>query len=925
MMRALCFSMFIILSSGIYFSCKTGEFSPPEVSNLRTEMLVDPLGIDAVNPLLSWEVSGRQNGIKQIACRIITASSPEKLEKDEGDLWDSGKIYSDRSIGTAYNGKPLKSRMRCYWKVRIWSENGESNWSKPAEWTMGFLYEKDWQAKWIGFDRAFPWDDEGMFSRLSARYFRKEFVAPKEIRHATLYIIGLGLYELYVNGQKIGNQVLSPAPTDYAKNIKYNVFDVTENIQKGNNAVGVVLGNGRYYTMRQNFKPYKIKDFGYPSLLLQLELEFADGKRESVITDDTWKGTAGGPVRSNNEYDGEEYDARKEMPGWNKTGFNESGWIAAEFVQEPGGSPEAQMNPNMQVMETLNPVSISHIKNDKWVLDMGQNIAGWVRLQVRGEKGKQVKLRFAEILRPDGEIFTDNLRDARATDIYTLKGTGEETWEPSFVYHGFRYVEITGFPGKPSAKDFEGRVVYDDLKTVGTFETSDSVTNQIFRNACRGIAGNYKGMPVDCPQRDERQPWLGDRAIGCYGESFVFGNALLYIKWLDDIKNSQRADGSICDVAPAYYKYYSDNMTWPGTYLLIAEMLYNQTGNESVIIKHYPFMKRWMEYMKQNYMTPGFIITKDSYGDWCAPPETIEAGLGKSANVKHPSSLISTAYYYHFLQLLQRFALIAGYDTDISNYASLADSMKAGFNNHFFHPETSSYGENNLTDNLLPLAFNMVPEGQTIGLVKNVANIIEVKNNGHLSCGVIGIQWLMRVLTEHGRCDLAWKIATTTTYPGWGYMVKNGATTIWELWNGNTAAPDMNSYNHVMLLGDLIVWYYENLAGIKSNPEKPGFKEIIMKPEITGGPDFVKASYYSVHGLIKSEWKKESGIFSWNITVPGNTTALVFVPAKNRSDVTVNGENVKSFDDIRFIRMENERAVFEVGSGEYHLESGIRD
>jgi alpha-L-rhamnosidase len=883
-------------------------------------MLTDPEGIDAVNPKLTWELSGDQRGIIQTAYRIIIASSPDKLKANEGDLWDSGRIGSDRSIQVAYEGKPLKSRMRCYWKVKVWSENGESDWSEPAKWSMGFLYAKDWQGQWIGFNRAFPWDDEGMFSRLSARYFRKGFVASKEIRHATVYITGLGLYELYINGQKIGNQVLAPSPTDYTKNVKYNVFDVTANIQNGANAVGIVLGNGRYYTMRHNYKPYKIKDFGYPKLLLQLEVEYADGTKDVVKTDSTWKGTADGPIRSNNEYDGEEYDARKEMPGWNQTGFSDKSWEAAEYVQEPGGNLEAQMNENMKVMGSVKPVSINQIRPNTYIMDMGQNMVGWVKMKVKGDKGRQVKLRFAEILQANGELFTSNLRDAKVTDIYTLKGGEEEIWEPSFIYHGFRYVEISGYPGKPTPDNFEGRVIYDDMKTIGTFETSSSVTNQIFKNASWGIIGNYKGMPVDCPQRNERQPWLGDRAVGSQGESYIFDNVRLYIKWLDDIRNTQKADGSICDVAPAYYKYYSDNMTWPGTYLLVTNMLYNQIGDKTFIIKHYPSMKKWMEYMRERYMNDSFIITKDTYGDWCEPPKTIDEGRGKSADVKHPSSLISTAYFYHILQLMQRFAKLTGNDADIPGYAILADSMKTGFNGQFLNSESSSYGVK-LTDNILPLCFGMVPTSQTENVIKNIVNIIEEKNNGHLSCGEVGIQWLMRVLTENGRADVAWEIATNTTYPGWGYMIENGATTIWELWNGNTAAPNMNSYNHVMLLGDLIVWYYENLAGIKSNPEKPGFKEIIMKPEIIDGLDFVKASYYSIHGLIKSEWEKVANTFSWNITVPGNSKALVFIPANAKSDITENGEKATSVKGIKFLRMEQDRAVFEVGSGEYHFKS----
>ncbi len=885
-------------------------------------MLRDPEGIDEINPKLSWEISGERRGIIQTAYRILAASSPEKLSANEGDLWDSGKVLSGSSIHVPYKGVPLKSRMRCYWKVKVWSEDGESDWSEPAYWSMGLLHEIEWQGIWTGLDKSFPWDDEGMFSRLSARYLRKEFEVNKEIKRATVYIIGLGLYELYINGQKIGDQVLAPSPTDYLKNVKYNVFDVTDKIQPGDNAAGVILGNGRYFTMR-NYKAYKIKNFSYPKMLFQLEVEYSDGSVSVTKSDETWKITADGPIRSNNEYDGEEYDARKEMPGWNLAGFDAGNWLNTQSVQEPGGRLEAQMNENMKIIQSLRPVSIKRIRPDTYIMDMGQNMVGWIKMKVKGGKGKQIKLRFAEILKDNGELSTYNLRDAKATDIYILKGKGEEIWEPSFVYHGFRYVEISGYPGVPDIEDFEGRVVSDDIKTIGSFETSNEITNQIFRNAWWGIIGNYKGMPIDCPQRNERQPWLGDRTVVSYGESFIFDNARLYLKWMDDIYFTQKADGAICDVAPAYFKYYSDNMTWPGTYLMVTRMLNVQFGEKSHIEKHYPSMKKWLNYMRDRYMNENYIVTRDSYGDWCAPPETIEAGRGKSANVKHPSELISTAYYYHFMELMQDFASLTGNEKDIAGFADLAGKIRKGFNDEFFNPESHSYGDNTLTDNLLPLCFGIVPEEKKAEVLDNIIKILEITNNGHLSCGVIGVQWLMRTLTENGRSDLAFRIATNTTYPGWGYMIENGATTIWELWNGNTAAPDMNSYNHVMMLGDLIIWYYENLAGIKSDPDFPGFKKIIMKPEIIDGLDFVKASYNSVHGLIKSEWKKESNKFHWDLTIPGNSVAIISIPANNRSDVSESGIKATEAEGIRFLKMQDGRAMFEIGSGEYHLTSEI--
>ena len=895
-----------------------------KLDNLRCEMLENPIGIDVVNPNLSWNIKSNERGVSQNAYRIIVASSKENLDQNIGDMWDSDKVESDQSIQITYQGKKLESRKECFWKVKVWTSHGESEWSSIANWSMGFIYYKDWQGRWIGFDRVFPWDSDSFNSRLSARYFRKEFKLNKTIEKARVYIIGLGLYELFLNGKKIGDQVLTPSPTDYTKNVKYNVFDVTEELQQGENAIGVILGNGRYYTMRQHYKAYKIKNFGFPKMLVQLEVEYDDGSTRIITTDSSWRGTANGPIRSNNEYDGEEYDAQREMPGWSKPGFNDTDWLDAEYVEEPRGEFEAQMNPYVKVLQTIKPVSIKEISKGRYILDIGQNIAGWIKLKVKGNRGDQVQLRFAEILQDNGELFTANLRDAKACDLYTLKGEGEEVWEPKFVYHGFQFVEIIGFPGTPTLDNFEAKVVSDEIDKNGEFTTSNSLINQLFKNAYWGVLSNYKGIPIDCPQRDERQPWLGERAVGCYSESYIFGNELLYRKWIDDIAYSQKADGSVCDVAPSYFRYYSDNMTWPGTFLFVADMLYRQYGDVRPIVKHYDAMKKWMFYMRDRYLSDEYILTQDRYGDWCAPPKTIEEGRGKSADVKYPSQLISTTYFYHFLGMMQQFATLSGNEQDILEYKELAEKVKNNFDKNFYRPELSGYGENKLTDNILALYMDLVPENKKKTIAGTIEDIIVNENKGHLSTGMIGTKWIMRTLTDHNRTDIAYQLATNKTYPSWGYMIENGAKVIWELWNGNTASPRMNSYNHVMMLGDLIIWYYESLAGIKSSDQSPGFKQIIMKPEIINQLDYVNASYNSVHGLIKSNWEKKDNTFNWDISIPANTNAIVYFPSNIVNEPTENGLNINEIETVRFLRMEGNRKVYQVGSGDYSFHSEMK-
>ncbi|MEO8239520.1 MAG: family 78 glycoside hydrolase catalytic domain [Flavobacterium sp.] len=887
------------------------------VTNLQTEMLNNPEGIDVVQPRLSWQIQSNENDVKQTAYQIIVASTLENLNANKADLWDSGKVENNESVNIIYKGKKLKGRQDVFWKVIVWTNKGEIKSNENAHFSIGILSYADWKSThWIGYEKLSKEDSVSQYSRLSARYLRKEIDVKKQVKSAKVYIMGMGLYELYINGNKIGDQVLAPVPTDYTKNIKYNVFDVTSQLKEGKNMLGTILGNGRFFAMRQDYKPYKIKSFGFPKMALQLFVEYTDGTKDIIRTDDTWKLTTDGPILSNNEYDGEEYDARKEMKGWNTTSFDDKSWINVRYVQEPGGFYEAQMTPNMKIKGEVKPISIKATSKGTYILDMGQNMVGWLQLKVKGKKGNAVTMKFAESLQADGSLYIANLRDAKTTDVYTLKGEGEEIWEPRFIFHGFRFVEISGFPAKPTLDNFVGKVVYDDIKTTGTFESSDATMNQIFKNAHWGISGNYKGMPIDCPQRNERQPWLGDRTTGAYGESFLFDNQTLYAKWLDDIKYSQTQDGGLPDVAPAFWRYYGDNVTWPGTYITVADMLYQQFADAEVIKKQYPSMKKWMVYMEENYLQND-LMDKDKYGDWCVPPESLELIRSKDPSLTTDGGLISSAFYYNLLGIMQKFAKIADVDADILHYNDLATRIKKAFNAKYLNTASNTYANNTVTANVLPLAFGMVPEDVKEKVFQNMAHEVEVTKQGHISTGVIGTQFLMRTLTNFGRGDLAYKLASNKTYPSWGFMVENGATTIWELWNGNTADPSMNSQNHVMLLGDLMIWYYENMAGIKSNRDTPGFKQIIMKPDFNAGLTFVNASYESIHGLISSNWKKNKNTLQWKITIPANTSAVVYLPITNASSVTVNNQKLTQFSTS--YTTENKSIVLTLPSGSYVL------
>lgn len=916
-MRRPAKSFWAFLILGLWISACNKQSADTELVNdkikvmrLLTNGLENPLAIATSEPTFSWNLESQINDVSQTAYQILVASSIELLEKDSANLWNSGRVESGKTLHITYEGKVLKSKESAYWKVKTWTNQGRTEWSEVAVFGTGLLHQKDWWGRWIGFDYAFHGEKVESSPWLGARYLRTEFETKKSIKSATAYIVGLGLYELHLNGQKVGESVLVPPPTDYTQEVLYRAIDVTDYLKNGQNALGVTLGNGRYFTMRPNYKPYKIKHFGFPKLMFHLEIVYEDGSKEVIFSSDKWKGTADGPIRNNNEYDGEYYDSRKELTGWSEPEYDDSKWLSVDYVAEPGGDYLAQQSPDMKVMQEVKAVSIQK-NGSSYIVDFGQNMSGWIEMTASGKRGQEITIRYAESLHPDGSIFTTNLRDAKSTDIYIMKGLEPETWEPRFTYHGFRYVEVSGLTKEPTKEDFTAKLIYDDLPTVGQFRTSDTLLNQLFENAWWTIASSYKGMPVDCPQRNERQPWLADHAEVAYGESFLFDNTTFYKKWLQDIRSSQKSDGSISDVAPAFWNYYSDNMTWPGTYLLVANMLYVQTGDKSVISEHYDAMKKWLFYMRDRYMNEQGIITKDSYGDWCVPPKTIEEATGANADVKKPSPLIATAYYFHFMNLMQRFAVEIGREDDLKLFRKEADDVKAAFNEQFYHEE-GFYGDNKMTDNLLPLYFGLSGV-QSEKVFDHLVKTIEEENGGHLSTGLIGTQWLMRTLSAYGRSDLALRFATNKTYPSWGYMLENGSTTIWELWHGNVANPKMNSQNHVMMLGDLLIWYYENLAGIKAL--LPGYEVIEMKPAFGVNLTEVDASYRSVRGMIASHWTKSEKEIVWDVEIPANSSAILHFPVKSENALKEsNGYALKVLQ-----KTENETVV-EISSGKYEFQ-----
>ncbi len=1064
------------------------EYRPSDMSvtELKCEYQTNPIGLDEVQPRLSWKMDSAVRGQCQTAYRILVASDPGLLEIGEADLWDSGKIESDQSTQIIYQGKPLQSRSICYWRVMVWDKDRwPTPWSETASWSMGLLEQIDWSAKWIGMnqievdpvlykigplgeeplneanwvwypegedakmpvatryfrkninvnsdekvrlatiymtaDNSFnlwfngehiggglnhqmiytfdvtsrilaggneiaisanneghkpngagligrllviyednttqiiatddtwltasevsegweknrqdpsewqsakvlrkygqgPWGKRYLNSRrrLPAIYLRKEVALKKQITSATAYISGLGYYKLHINGRRIGDRELDPILRDYDKQVPYVTYDVTRFMQSGSNAIGVMLGCGRFYTSNPVI-PTKTHDYGYPRMLLQIEVEYADGTGETIVSDPTWFVTDKGPILNNNEYDGEYYDARQELGDWDSPDYDDSGWQEANIMQAPAGrlTSAAVMQP-MRVTEVFDPVAVEEPQPGVWVYDFGQNYVGRCSLKVQGPAGSMVVMQFAENLRDDGTIDSSNLRSAECMDTYVLKGAGEETYTPSFTYHGFRYVQVTGYPGKPDLDALQGQVIHTDMPIIGKFECSDPILTQLVKNAIWGIRSNYLSIPTDCPQRDERQGWLGDRAAMQLGESYLFDNVLIYSKWMDDIRDAQNEEGIIPAIVPPYRQRYAGDSIWPSAFVIIPGDLYRQYGDIRIVERCYPALLRWHAYLQQ-HLEEG-ILARDKYGDWCSPPESSTLIHTREEWRTTPKEVLSTCYYYHTLKLLERYAELFGKQEDAEAFRGEAEYVFNDFNNKLYDSDTGCYGNGSQTSQVLPLAFGMVPEYRQDSVRKYLENHIRNRTHGHLGTGVVGGQWLLRTLSDNGYPDLAYQIATNKDYPSWGYMIENGATTIWELWNGDTADPAMNSGNHVMLLGDVITWCFEYLGGIKSDINNPSFKHIIMKPDTNLGLTWVRASFDSPYGEIVSNWQLDEAVFNWNITIPPNTEATIYLPKAKMSNITESGQKVDSIHGITHLRDDENYVVCRIVSGSY--------
>ena len=957
-------------------------------AHLTCEYRADPRGIDALRPRLSWQVQSPLRGERQTAYRILVADSPQELARSRGNVWDSGKVLSGRTVAVRYGGPALASGRVCFWKVRVWDKDGKpSPGSAPAQWQMGLLRPSDWRASWIS--AATPRDTkDGGLTLPPCPYLRKTFTLDRSIKRATLYATARGLYALSVNRKRVGDAVFAPGWTDYTKRIVYQTYDVTGRLHVGANTLGAVLGDGWYggyvgFGRRRNLYGDR------PQFRAQLVIEYAGGSRQTVLTDGSWRGAVG-PLLHSDFLQGETYDARRAPSGWRpvvvqpaaprlkvtdvtarlqarvqndalsvvadnkiagdpayltpkrlRVDYTLGGVAHSQTTAEdatltipgpgetpgplvirravygalgdPTGPPSlvAQIGPPVRVTQHLPPRRVTRPAPGTYLYDLGQNMVGWARLKVKGPAGTAVRLRFGEILNPDGTLYTTNLRSARATDTYILKGHGVETWEPHFTFHGFRYVEVTGYPGRPRPDAVMGCVVGSDMPPAGKFICSQPMVNKLQHNIVWGQRGNFLSVPTDCPQRDERLGWMGDAQIFARTATYNRDVAAFYEKWMDDVDDAQSPSGGFSDVSPRLVDGSDGAPAWGDAGIIVPWTVYQAYGDTGILAAHWPAMTRWLGYITS--VNPDGLWTRrrnNDFGDW----------LSIAADT--PKDVLGTAYYAYDASLMARMARALGRTSEAARYDALFGHIKSAFNAAYVSPDGRIKGDTQ-TAYVLALRFNLLPDTLRPLAAQRLVADIAAKNN-HLSTGFVGVGYLCPVLTETGHNDVAYRLLLNDTFPSWGYSIKQGATTIWERWDGYTKEkgfqdPGMNSFNHYSL-GSVGQWLYQDVAGIDTDPNQPGFAHILIRPHPGPGLTQARAIYDSIRGRIACAWHTGGAGLTLDVTVPANTTATVFVPAPGGADVTEGGVPAARAPGVSSAQRVGDQVVVSIGSGSYHFQ-----
>lgn len=868
------------------------SMSSVKVIRCTTEYAINPLGLDERRPRLAWTLASDESGQKQTAYRVLVATSPEALARNRADIWDSGRVPSPESAHVVYGGPELKSRTRYWWKVRVWdARSAASGWSAPVWFETGLMEARDWGAQWIG---APP---DGAGSR-PAPLLRRSFTLPGEPACARAYVCGLGYYELTVNGRRVGDHVLDPGYTRFDKRALYTTYDVTSLLRRGENVVGVTLGRGWFGVAVPNvWNFHKAPWHGEPRLLFRLEAGDEDGRRTVIVSDANWR-THDSPTLADAIYVGDTYDARRELPGWDRPGFDASGWRPAAVLPAPTERLVSQCLEPMRVTRTLRPKAITNPRPGTWVFDLGTNIAGWARIRVRGAAGTTIEIRYAEVLDGKGlaKLSNDLVSAETQVDRYTLKGRGTEVWEPRFSYKGFRYVQVDGWPGTPAPRSVEGREVHTDVRSTGSFVCSDATLNALHRMTRQSLLNNYHSIPTDTPVY-EKNGWLGDAHLTAATGMREFAAASFYAKWLDDIADSLRDDGLIPVIAPDPGWGRMDAPEWGAAYILVAGALYDHYGDVRVVERHYDRMKRYVTFLERQQRDG---ISPSVLGDWLPP--------GYNGNPPEGPAVSAASYVYRCAKVMAAFVRRLGRTEDAGHFEQVMERIAGALNTRYLDQETGAYRTDVSTGYrqataILPLAFGITPKEHE---AKVLARLIEdIRGKGeHLDTGILGAAELLPLLTRHGHVDLAFSIATQPTPPGWGYWVKQGATTLWEAWGD-----DARSRGHHMF-GSIEDWFYQYLAGIHPPGETRRF---LVRPYLPAGLTFVRASIDTLYGRVASSWRRGAGRLSFDVTVPTNTTARVELPVTG-------GQRVTAPKAARRLPDAEGRAVFEVGAGRHRFQ-----
>jgi len=884
-----------------------------KVRDVTVEYKKNPTGIDTRKPRFSWKITGTGTGIMQTAYSIRVATD-QKFPKSKM-IWQSGKRGSDESVLIEYNGPALKSGQKYFWQVKVWdNKKRQSKWSETAYWETGLLSPSDWKAKWI--------EMQGDTLRYApSPHFRKEFSVTKPVAKATVYVTSHGLYELHLNGKKVGDQVLTPGWTSYGKRLQYQVFDVTNQVTRGKNAIGAVLGDGWYrgtLGWSNNWSIYG-KRLG---LLMQLRIIYADGSEDLIITDETWECNNDGAIRMSDIYNGEEYDAGKKLTGWNRPDYNDQSWEKVRTGNYSNNLIASESVP-VRKIEEIKPVKIFTTPKGSLVADMGQNMVGWIRLKVTGPKGTVITVRHAEVLDKYGEFYTENLRSAKAQFNYTLSGAGEEIYEPRFTFFGFRFIEVTGFPGILSADNITGVVVHSDMRPTGTFECSNPLLNQLQHNIKWGQKGNFVDVPTDCPQRDERLGWTGDAQAFSRTAAFNHNVAPFFTKWLKDVALDQKPGGEIPDVIPDVLnrqdaKTASPSAGWGDVAVIVPWTMYTVYGDRHLLEVQYPSMKAWVEYIR-NRAGEDYIWNGGSkYGDWLFYHPPVNNHSEPDGHTDH--DFIATAFYAYSTSLLADAAKELGKTDDEKYYRELFNKIKTVFINEYVTP-AGRVGTNSQTSYVLAIMFDLLPENLREKAAQFLVDDIKSRRN-HLSTGFLGTPFLCYVLTQTGHSDVAYDLLLQETYPSWLYPVRMGATTIWERWDGQKTDSTfqdagMNSFNHYAYgaIGD---WMYRVSAGLDA--KSPGYKKLLIKPYISDKLTYAKATFESLYGTVVSGWERKEGKIIVKVIIPANTTAEILLPEGDPEQISESGTAVMGNRKLLSVGKENGRTAITAGSGEYLFE-----